>query len=241
VPGRLEETSMSGGGGRKKLILVALVVVVAAIAGGSLAIFGPWGTGAGVPAEANAGPSAAPVTPGAAAPAPATTGEQPPADDSELAGRSDDYGGTGPTTVPTPGTTPGSAPRAAGTLISVSGSLSGLVTAISGVSCTREPGGSFSWRLTGTVDGGPLTITFNTNAYRGSGVYRTTGVTDTGGGYMNLEHGEGGNRATVGSNGATNGTFTIEAGERSGQIATTLTDTAAGLEVRVTGPWRCTG
>jgi hypothetical protein len=202
---------MSGGGGPKRLILIVVVVVVAAIAGGSAAIFGPWGAGTG-----------------------AGTGDRV----STQAGAGTDVpGGSG---AGGDGGAAGSVPATGGSAISVSGSLSGSVTDVSEVSCTPEAGGSWAWRLVGTVDGEPLTLSFNTNYYRGAGSYNTTGVSDERGGFMSLEHGQGADIATVGSNGATKGTFTVAADGRSGQIDADLTDTASGREVHVTGPWRCT-
>jgi hypothetical protein len=94
--------------------------------------------------------------------------------------------------------------------------------------------------MAGSVDGAPLTLTFNTNYYRGAGAYNTTGISDERGGFMSLEHGQGPDTVTVGSNGATKGTFTVAPDGRSGSIDADLDDTASGREVHVSGSWRCT-
>lgn len=228
---------MPGGGGPRKLILVVVVVIAAAVAGGALAIFGAWGSPAGTDGTSPANAGA-----GSAAPEPGAPAGQPPVDDSdgparrpargsdpEVAGRSDDYGSGGP----------GAGASAGGTALRVTGSLSGPVTDVSRVSCTPEAGGAYSWRLTGSVDGAPFTLTFDTNYFRGAGAYNTTGVTDEHGGYMNLEHGQGADAVTVGSNGTTTGTFTLAPGERSGSVDADLTDAPSGREVHVTGSWGC--
>jgi hypothetical protein len=116
----------------------------------------------------------------------------------------------------------------------LSGSVAGTFVA-SDVSCEVLAGTAMSWTATGTADGTPVVITFNTNNYRGPGVYATTGVTDEAGGLATLATEE----AQVSSNGATAGTFTVADDRRSGSIDTELTDSANGLRVHVTGSWRC--
>ncbi len=116
----------------------------------------------------------------------------------------------------------------------LTGSVAGTFVP-SDVSCEVLAGTAMAWTATGTADGTPVTITFNTNNYRGPGVYATTGVTDEAGGLATLVTEE----AQVASNGATVGTFTVNDDNRSGSIDTELTDSALGLRVHVTGSWRC--
>jgi len=133
-----------------------------------------------------------------------------------------------------PATPEGSGTGTTAQTLRLSGSVTGTFVP-SDVSCDVLAGTAMSWTATGTADGAPVTVTFNTNDYRGAGVYATTGVTDEAGGLVTLATEE----VRVASNGTTAGTFTIADDERSGSIDTDLTDSATGVQVHVEGTWRC--
>lgn len=133
-----------------------------------------------------------------------------------------------------PTTPKGSGTGATVQSLRLSGSVSGAFVP-SDVSCDVLAGTAMSWTATGTADGIPVTITFNTNNYRGAGTYATTGVTDEKGGLATVATEE----VKAASNGATVGTFTISDDERSGSIDTELTDSATGVQITVKGSWHC--
>ena len=140
--------------------------------------------------------------------------------------------GSGTTGDPPPGADGGSA---AGTRLDVRGYATGTLVSPQ-VTCTRLADSSWSWTATGSIDGSPLEITFNTNNYRGAGVYRTTGITDEQGGLLTVYAGT----VAFATNGADTGTLTVADDERSGSIDAEL-DQGTGVDQRLqlSGSWRC--
>lgn len=105
------------------------------------------------------------------------------------------------------------------------------------VTCAKLADAAWSWTATGTVDGVPVEITFNTNHFRGAGDYATTGVTDEAGGLATLNADDG--AVIVTSNADTVGTFTVGDDERNGSIDTTLDNAPYDQQVHVSGVWSC--
>jgi len=116
--------------------------------------------------------------------------------------------------------------------LTVTGSATGTI-ATDSVSCTPLGNGYYSWQLLGTLDGAPIDITFNTAAFHGADAYKATSITDDQGGLATLETGD----VQVVTNGANEGTFTLDEGEQTGSIDTDLANNDQA--VHVTGTWTC--
>lgn len=114
------------------------------------------------------------------------------------------------------------------------GTVSGRVE-LTTVSCDLLFGTSWTWQALGTIDGIPADITFTTNFYRGPGDYNPTTITDEQGGQATAEVGD----VQVATNGATDGVFTVDAGEQSGYIDAILDNGPNGQSIRVSGTWQC--
>lgn len=129
--------------------------------------------------------------------------------------------------------------RPAATSLHIDGAFAGVLDDAE-VTCDRATLASWSWAATGTVDGTPVLIAFGaTGTYRGAGSYATTGSTEAAGGPVTLVVGGGGDEVEMVSDAATVGSFTVDDGERSGSVDTTLEDLPHGGSVRISGSWSC--
>ena len=104
------------------------------------------------------------------------------------------------------------------------------------VQCTRQTDSSWTWTVTGAIDGSPLEINFTTNYYRGSADYNVTGITDEQGGQLTVYAGT----VSFVSNATSSGTLTVAADEQSGTISADIEDsTDPNQRIQLNGSWRC--